>query len=664
VISQGTGSLAPGTPGASPVDGQSPVLQLEQVTKVYPSAPPVSALRGISLTVAQGELVAVVGPSGSGKTTLLQLMGTLDQPTSGSVRITGLDVATMADNDVAYLRATRIGFVFQQFFLAEHSTVLDNVADGLLYAGIPLQQRRRRAADALERVGLAQRADARPTQLSGGQRQRIAIARALIGEPALLLADEPTGSLDQAAGHSILALIDELHRAGSTIVVITHDHAIAERMPRKVEILDGRIVADTGLASGPSPIPLRRLEGLVTGSTGARRKRLELSDLVRLASAGPRTRRLRAALSSLGIAIGVAAIVAVLGLSASSQAGLLNEIDQLGTNLLTVSNGQSFTGRIAELPTSAPAMIGRIGGVQQVQSTAAVASANAYRNPYIPSGDTNGLTVQAAGLNLLPVIATAVAQGRYLTAATAREPVAVLGASAAQRLGIDRIYPGERIWVGGQWFYVDGILKPAVLASAIDSSVLVGYPAAETYLVFDGHPSTIYLRAQNDRVNAVDDVLAATANPENPSQVNVSQPSAALVAQAETKSALNGLFLGLGAVALLVGAIGIANIMVISVLERRSEIGLRRALGATRNQIRTQFLSEATLLACLGGLMGVALGVAFTSVYALTNQWAIVIPAEAWLGGTAVSLVIGAVAGLIPALRAARLSPTEALWSM
>jgi putative ABC transport system ATP-binding protein len=216
------------------------------VTKTYAGAPPVQALREVNLTIAAGELVGIVGPSGSGKTTLLQLMGTLDRPTSGRVRVTGLDVATMADEDVAYLRATRIGFVFQQFFLAEHSTVLDNVADGLLYAGVPIAQRHQRALDALELVGLAERADARPTQLSGGQRQRVAIARALVGQPAIVLADEPTGNLDQASGRAILGLVEQLHQAGSTIVVITHDDAIAERMPRKVEILDGRIVADTG----------------------------------------------------------------------------------------------------------------------------------------------------------------------------------------------------------------------------------------------------------------------------------------------------------------------------------------------------------------------------------------------------------------------------------
>ena len=368
------------------------------------------------------------------------------------------------------------------------------------------------------------------------------------------------------------------------------------------------------------------------------RRRLQLSDLTRLSTAGLRTRKLRAGLSALGIAIGVAAIVAVLGLSASSEAGLLDEINQLGTNLLTVSNGQSFTGGTAELPTTAPGMIGRMRGVQQVQSTGAVNGGNAFRTPYIPPVDTNGVAVQAASLDLLPVLATAVAQGHYLNAATAQEPVAVLGAASSQLLGIDRIYPGERIWVGGQWFYLAGILKPAVLASAIDTSVLVGYPAARKYLGFDGHPSTIYLRAQNDQVNAVDNLLAATANPENPGEVNVSQPSAALVAQADAKSALNGLFLGLGAVALLVGAVGVANIMIISVLERRSEIGLRRALGATKGHIRTQFLSEAVLLSLLGGAVGVALGVASTAVYSRTKHWATVIPTEAWAGGIAASL--------------------------
>jgi putative ABC transport system permease protein len=388
------------------------------------------------------------------------------------------------------------------------------------------------------------------------------------------------------------------------------------------------------------------------------------ADLVRISSIGIRTRKLRAGLSALGIAIGVAAIVAVLGLSSSSQAGLLAEIDRLGTNLLTVTNGQTVFGQPAELPTTAPAMIDRLDSVTGVEQTGLVNDVNAYRSQLVPKINTNSLLVQAASLGLLAALETTVAHGNYLNAATVAQPVAVLGAVAAQRLGIDRVWPGERVWLGNQWFYLAGILDPAVLAPTIDTSVLVGFPAAATYLGFDGHPSTIYVRADTNSVTAVQPLLAATADPEAPGDVDVSQPSDALVARAKAKSALNGLFLGLGAVSLLVGAVGVANIMIISVLERRSEIGLRRALGATRGHIRIQFLAEAILLAIAGGLVGIAAGMLATTIYAHSKHWATVVPTLAWAGGFAASLIIGAVAGLLPALRAARMSPTQALWSI
>jgi putative ABC transport system permease protein len=388
--------------------------------------------------------------------------------------------------------------------------------------------------------------------------------------------------------------------------------------------------------------------------------RLRPADLARVASVGLRTRRVRAALSALGIAIGVAAIVAVLGLSASSQAGLLAEIDKLGTNLLTVTNGQTFFGQTAELPLAAPGMIARIGPVQQVQYTGST-SVDVYRSPLIPAVNTNALSVQAASLGLPQTVGATVAAGGYLNAATAREPVAVLGAVAAQRLGIDRLYAGERIWLGGMWFYLAGILDSAVLAPEIDASVLVGFPAAERWLGFDGHPTTVYVRSVTSQTAAVQSVLAATANPEAPNEVEVSQPSAALTARADAQGALNSLFLGLGAVSLLVGAVGVANIMLIGVLERRSEIGLRRSLGATKGQIRAQFLAEAILLAVLGGAVGVAAGAISTVVYASTKHWIAVVPTSAWAGGLGAAILIGAVAGLLPAIRAARLSPTEAL---
>jgi putative ABC transport system permease protein len=395
-----------------------------------------------------------------------------------------------------------------------------------------------------------------------------------------------------------------------------------------------------------------------TESLGARK--LRSSDLARLSVVGLRTRKLRAGLSALGIAIGVAAIVAVLGLSSSAQAGLLSEIAQLGTNLLVVQNGQSPSGQAVELPAAAPSMIARVGPVTRVDETGSV-SGNVYRSPLIPAIDTNALSIEAASLGLLHTVGSSVAVGSYLNAATAQEPLAVLGAAAAQRLGIDRVFSGERIWLDNMWFYVSGILHPAALVPAIDSSVLIGFPAAEHYLGFDGRPSSIYVRAATSQVYAVDNVLAATANPENPGEVDVSQPSAALVAQADAQGAFDGLFLGLGAVALLVGAVGVANIMVISVLERRAEIGLRRALGATKGHIRVQFLSEAVVLALIGGAVGVGGGALSTAVYASSKSEAIVIPALAWAGGIGAAILIGAVAGLWPALRASRMSPTEAL---
>jgi putative ABC transport system permease protein len=394
--------------------------------------------------------------------------------------------------------------------------------------------------------------------------------------------------------------------------------------------------------------------------------RLRPADLAGLAAVGLRTRKLRAGLSALGIAIGVAAIVAVLGLAASAKAALLTEIARLGTNLLTVTGGQTFTGAPAKLPVAAPGMIRRLPGVTAVQATGTVNGVSIYKSPLIPPIDTNALTVDAATLNLPAVAGTSVAQGSYLNAATAREPVAVLGYAAAQRLGIDRIRPGMRIWAGGRWFYVTGILNPDTYATQIDSAVLVGFPAAEKYLHFDGHPSQIYLRTVDTQaaITRADSLLAAQANPENSSQVTVSQPSDALTAQADAKGALDTLFLGLGAVALLVGAIGVANIMVISVLERRSEIGLRRALGATRGQIRTQFLAEAILLSLVGGAAGVAIGATATAVYARGHGETVVIPPQAWAGGLTAAIVIGALAGLLPAIRAARLSPTQALWAL
>jgi putative ABC transport system permease protein len=398
--------------------------------------------------------------------------------------------------------------------------------------------------------------------------------------------------------------------------------------------------------------------------------RLPLKDGLRVASIGLRARPLRAALSALGIAIGTAAIVGILGLSSSSQAGLIAEINQLGTNMLTVEAGQSLTGGPAKLPVEAPARLTLLDNVEQVAHTAQLKDEKVYRNSMILVAKTGGLQVQATSLNLLSVLRTGIARGSWLNEGTARLPVAVLGAAAAERLGVDRLFPDQRIWMGNQWFNVAGILEPAPLAPDVDNSALVGYPAAQQYLGYVamingeakvGPPSTMYVRAATDHEVTVRSLLARTANPEAPNEVNVSQPSDVLTARAAVAGAFDSLFLGLGVVALIVGAVGVANIMIISVLERRSEIGLRRALGATKSQIRTQFLTESILLAVIGGVVGVLAGAAATAVYASSKSWAIVIPVEAWSGGIASAILIGAFAGLMPAVRASRMPPTVAL---
>jgi putative ABC transport system permease protein len=399
-------------------------------------------------------------------------------------------------------------------------------------------------------------------------------------------------------------------------------------------------------------------------------RRLGLKDGLRVASVGLRARPLRAGLSALGIAIGTAAIVAILGLSASSQAGLLAEIDRLGTNLLTVEAGQSLTGEDASLPLEAPARMTLLDHVQRPADTALIKREYVYRNPMLPVGNTGGLQVRATSLNLLPVLSTGVARGTWLNAGTAREPVVVLGSAAAAQLGIDRVDPERRVWLGDQWFDVAGILQPSPRAPDVDTSALIGYPAARRYLGYvalvggerkAGPASSIYVRAATGHEAAVQSLLARTANPQAPNEVNVSQPSDVLTARAAAAGAFDSLFLGLGVVALIVGAVGVANIMIISVLERRSEIGLRRALGATKSQIRTQFLAESILLAVIGGAVGVLAGIAATAVYASSKHWAIVIPAEAWSGGIASAILIGALAGLMPAVRASRMPPTVAL---
>lgn len=388
--------------------------------------------------------------------------------------------------------------------------------------------------------------------------------------------------------------------------------------------------------------------------------RLLPADVLRVGTVGLRARRLRAALSALGIAIGIASMVGVLGISESSRSDLVATLDRLGTNLLEVTAGQALFAGDAALPEEAPAMIRRIGPVQEVAAVASV-DATVRRTDFIPAGQTGAISVVAADVDLLEALGGSVAAGKFIDDATARYPVVVLGSVTAERLGISRV--GIRVLLGGRWLTVAGILAPLELAPDLDRAAIVGRPFAEEALGASRSPATVYVRADPDTIDDVGSVLAATANPTNPEEVEVSRPSDALEARAAVNDSFTALFLGLGAVALLVGGVGIANVMVISVLERRSEIGLRRALGATKRHIGSQFLAESLVLAALGGAAGVAVGALVTLGYAASRGWDAVVPAVALGGGLGAALAIGALAGLYPAARAAALPPTEALRS-
>jgi putative ABC transport system permease protein len=389
--------------------------------------------------------------------------------------------------------------------------------------------------------------------------------------------------------------------------------------------------------------------------------RLSPRDVLRLAAYGLRSRPLRVVLSALGIAIGIAAMVAVVGTSTSSRAELDRLLDSLGTNLLTAAPGLTLFGEDATLPDESVAMIGRIRPVESVTAIGQLPDAKVYRTDRIPAPQSGGIGTYAVRTDLLDTVGATVASGTWLNDATARYPAVVLGATTAERLGVGAVNRDLQIWLGGRWFTVIGILDPVPLAPELDLGAFIGWQAGQRYLGLDADITTVYTRTDPDAVEAVRDLLARTANPARPNEVDVSRPSDALAAQAAAEKTFTGLLLGLGAVALLIGGIGVANTMVISVLERRAEIGLRRSLGATREHIRIQFLTESLLLSVLGGSAGILLGSGVTAIYATLQDWPTVVPTWVVAGGITATLIIGGVAGLYPAIHAARVAPTEAL---
>ncbi|TDC19501.1 FtsX-like permease family protein [Streptomyces sp. 8K308] len=391
--------------------------------------------------------------------------------------------------------------------------------------------------------------------------------------------------------------------------------------------------------------------------------RLRPRDTLRVASSGLRARPLRVVLSALGIAVGIAAMVAVVGISASSREEVNERLRALGTNLLTVTPGSAFTGGQAELPAESVDMVNRLEQVTSVTAVGTLADTAVYRNDEIDEAETNSIAVNAARTDLLGTVGGTVAAGRWLDAALGSYPTVVLGATTAELLGIseERANGGVHVWLGGEWFTVVGILDPVALAPELDSSALIGWEAAEELTGDEVTPSTLYERSEESAVEEVAQLLPATVNPELPSEVVVSRPSDALAAQEAADETLTTLLLALGGVSLLVGGIGVANTMVIAVLERRSEIGLRRALGATRAHIRRQFLGESVLLAGLGGIGGAIIGGGVTMAFAASREWPFALPLWVLGGATGATVLVGALAGAYPAARAARMPPTAAL---
>jgi putative ABC transport system permease protein len=403
--------------------------------------------------------------------------------------------------------------------------------------------------------------------------------------------------------------------------------------------------------------------GPATGSmadTKLPKSHLRLGDVFGVGTVGMRTRRLRTALTALGIAIGIAALVATMGISSSSRADLNAKLNALGPNRLEVQAGQSFRGSDSSLPEDAVAMIRRIGPVEQTSGVTTV-DVSVRRTNFIDPNETGGISVQATDPELLSTVGGRLRKGRFLDAATQQYPAVVLGAQAADALGITSLEDDPAVYVGGQWFTVIGILEPIPLYPNLDSAAFIGNPIAQKLFDASTSPGTVYVVTAGDQVEAVENVLGPTANPEAPNEVNVTRPSDAFAAKNAANDTLTALLLALGGVALLVGGIGIANVMVIGVLERRTEIGVRRAVGATRRHIRLQFLLEAVMLSCLGGVIGVVFGIGVTFVYTQARNMVLSIPLVAIAGGVGAALVVGAIAGLSPAGRAAKLAPADAI---